>query len=168
MKLFVLAIFVISMASMSDAALPKKGNVVVIVYGNHQVSSSTIDLVENTIINRLLGNGYKVVDREIQRRIRREKALELAMNDDVEAIKRLGSQYGYSTLLTVQIGDIRYWRDNYGFVESTASLMTKAMATSNGVIIYSDSVSISKVDHREVDASQLAVEAASLLANKMM
>ena len=166
LKLALLALLIVSIAPISEAALPKQGNIVVIVHG--QVDSATINYVENIIINRLLGNGYKVVDRELQARIRREQAARLALDGNVEAIMKLGSRFGYSTLLSVQIA-VRHRSDNYGFHGATASIIAKANATSNGSIIYAETVSSKEEKGFSNDeVVQLAVESVSLLAANRM
>ena len=167
MKFFILALFVFSMVSMSEAALPKKGSIAVIAQNNQEVDSTTTDFVTNVIINRLLGNGYKIVDRKALERIRRDKATVLALEGNVEAIMKLSSQYGYSTLLTVQVGEIQSWRDDFGFYGAIASIMAKAMA-SNGSIIYADEAESKEVGHRKTEVIQSAVRAASQLAADRM
>jgi hypothetical protein len=113
------------------AAVPKKGNVAVVVdsAAEYQADPYHIASVEAMLIQELIMNGYKPVDEKKLAQIRRNKAAFFAAEDNVAAIRKLSSQYGISTVITVRV---RVHQRKDKLVGYAARTSMAIMATSSG------------------------------------
>lgn len=150
--------------SQADAALPKNGSIAILAKGpSEQHVASTTSLVTQ----QLMARGYKVVDQNKLANIRRSKAAALALEGNVEAIKNLSKQYGFSTMLTIQIQAGNPAENEFKLYTGTASLAVMA-TSSNGSRLYADTVSGKQVGYTPDEAAQKSVEAAAKLAVSKM
>jgi hypothetical protein len=144
----------------ADAAVPKKGTVAVVVDGwddQHNASAESI------LVQVLLSNGYKIVDQKKLAEIRRSEAGRLALEGNVDAIMKLSSKYGVSTVITARIQAGMPMQNEFGLFTGTASMAVKATA-SNGTLLYADTVSGKQVGYTPDEAAQKSIEAAAKVA----
>ena len=157
-------IAVSSLPEMAEAAVPKSGSIAILVKGpSPQHAASTASIVTQ----ELIAKGYKVVDPQKLESIRKSKAAALALDGNVDAIMKLGKQYGFSTMITLQVkaGDPRI--NEFQLYTGTASVAVMATG-SNGSQLYADTVSGKQVGYTEDEAAQKSLEAAAKLAVSRM
>lgn len=164
------ALFAVLLCAMSvwvlpaDAAIPKKGSVAVLVKGpsaQHAASAASI------VTQQLIAKGYKVVDPQKLESIRRSKAAALALDGNVEAIMKLGKQYGFSTMVAVQVQAGNPVINEFKLYTGTASAAVMVTG-SNGAQLYADTVSGKQVGYSPDEARQKSLEAAATLAVNRM
>ena len=148
----------------SDAALPK-GSVAILVKGP---SAQHVSTATSILTQKLVQNGYKVVDSKKLESIRRNKAAALALDGNVDAIMKLGKTYGFSTMVTAQVeaGEpvLNEFKLYTGF--SSVALMVTG---SNGQQIYADTSSGKQVGYTPSEAAQKSLDAAiKAAADKML
>lgn len=156
------AIFCLSAAG--EAAIPKSGSIAVLVKGpslQHAASTASI------VTQELIAKGYKVVDPQKLNSIRKNKAAALALDGNVDAIMKLGKQYGFSTMITLQVkaGEPRV--NEFDLYTGTASVAVMATG-SNGSQLYADTVSGKQVGYTEDEAQQKSLETAAKLSVQRM
>ena len=115
----------------------------------------------------MIAKGYKVVDPKKLEAIRRSKAAALALDGNVDAIMKLGRQYGFSTLITAQVEAGRPVLNEFELYTGTSSIAVMVTA-SNGSQIYADTVAGKQVGYTPSEAQQKSLEAAAALAVKRM
>ena len=153
-----LILFFIAMPSSAYAAIPKSGNIAIAVDAMprsdttpHQVASA-----EAMIVQWLIARGYKPVDENKLAQIRRERALFFAAVDDVAAIRRLSSQYGVSTIITVHL-NVYQQKDPLVGYDGRSSLVVMA-TSSDGNRLYAGSIDARKPGHTPEQAVRSAME----------
>ena len=87
------------MPGAAHAALPNGSIAVLVKSASAQEAAQTASV----FTRQLLAKGYKVVDPKKLEAIRRSKAAALALDGNVDAIMKLGRQYGFSTMITAQV-----------------------------------------------------------------
>lgn len=155
---------VCAVSSAADAAIPKNGSIAVLVKGPSQqhVASATA-----IITKQLIASGYKVVDPKKLEQIRKNKAAALALDGNVEAIMKLSSQYGFSTLVAAQAESGEPMINEFKLYTGTSSVAV-IVTGSNGAQLYADTVSGKQVGYTQSEAAQKALEAAAKLAADRM
>ena len=147
----------------AHAALPN-GSIAVLV---KSASAQEAAQVASVFTRQLLAKGYKVVDPKKLEAIRRSKAAALALDGNVDAIMKLGRQYGFSTLITAQSEAGRPVLNEFQLYTGTSSIAVMVTA-SNGSQIYADTVAGKQVGYTPSEAQQKSLEAAAALAVKRM
>ena len=146
------------------AALPEKGSIAILTKG---LSDQHMASVAAILTRELVANGYKVVDPNTLAAIRRNKAAALALDGNVDAIMRLGKQYGFSTMITAQLEAGRPVVNEFQLYTGTSSIALMVMSSS-GQMIYADTVMGKQVGYTRDEAAQKSIEAAAKLAVKRM
>ncbi len=150
-------------AGRSHAALPKGSIAVLAKSASAQEAAQTASI----FTRQLIAKGYKVVDPQKLEAIRRSKAAALALDGNVDAIMKLGKQYGFSTLITAQVEAGRPVLNEFQLYTGTSSVAVMVTA-SNGSQIYADTVAGKQVGYTPSEAQQKSLEAAAALAVKRM
>jgi hypothetical protein len=119
------------------------------------------------MIQQLKAKGYTVKDKNELARIRNSKAADLALKGDVDAIMKLGSQYGVSTTITVSVTAGRPVTNEFGLQTGTASLAVRAIS-SGGREIFGDTVLSKQVGYTDDEARDKSIEAAAFEAVERM
>jgi hypothetical protein len=150
----------LSFLGTAESAIPKKGAIVVLVKGPSQkhVESATA-----IIIRELKAKGYNVVDQKRRDAIRSSKAAALALDGNVEAIMKLGSQFGFSTFIGVHAEADEPRMNEFELYTGTATLSFVA-TSSNGNHIGGDTFSAKQVGYSIAEAEQKSLEAAAKIA----
>jgi len=151
-------------AASASAAIPKNGAIAVIVDG---AEPQHIASTESIMVQQLIANGYKIVDEKKMAQIRRNKAARLALEGNVDAIMKLSSQYGISTVITARAQAGQPIVNEFKLYTGTASMAVMATA-SNGTRLYADTVSGKQVGYTPDEAAQKSLEAAVKLAVEKM
>jgi PAS domain-containing protein len=123
--------------------------------------------VASILTRELVANGYKVVDPNTLAAIRRNKAAALALDGNVDAIMKLGKQYGFSTIITAQLEAGRPVVNEFDLYTGTSSIAIMVMS-SGGQMIYADTVMGKQVGYTRDEAAQKSIEAAAKLAVSRM
>lgn len=147
----------------AHAALPK-GSIAVLV---KSTSAQEAAQTASVFTRQLIAKGYKVVDPQKLEAIRRSKAAALALDGNVDAIMKLGKQYGFSTMITAQVEAGRPVLNEFQLYTGTSSVAVMVTA-SNGNQIYADTVAGKQVGYTPSEAQQKSLEAAAALAVKRM
>ena len=147
----------------ANAALPKGSIAVLAKSASAQEAAQTASV----FTRQLIAKGYKVVDPKKLEAIRRSKAAALALDGNVDAIMKLGRQYGFSTLITAQVEAGRPVLNEFELYTGTSSIAVMVTA-SNGSQIYADTVAGKQVGYTPSEAAQKSLEAAAALAVKRM
>lgn len=155
-----LLLFVIGTA---NAELPK-GSVAILTKGPSAQHGASVAAI---LTREIISKGYKVVDPNKLAEIRRNKAAALALDGNVDAIMRLGRQYGFSTMITAQLQAGNPVLNEFKLYTGTASLAVMVMSSS-GQMIYADTVMGKQVGYTPDEAAQKAIEAVARLAVKKM
>ena len=145
------------------AALPKGSIAVLVKSASAQEAAQTASV----FTRQLIAKGYKVVDPQKLEAIRRSKAAALALDGNVDAIMKLGKQYGFSTMITVQVEAGRPVLNEFQLYTGTSSVAVMVTA-SNGSQIYADTVAGKQVGYTPSETQQKSLEAAAALAIKRM
>lgn len=162
--LAVQVLLLLTVCASAFAALPQKGSIAILVKGpSEQHAASTASIV----IQQLIAKGYKVVDENKLASLRRAKAASLALQGDVDAIMNLSRQYGFSTMLTINVQAGKPVENEFKLFTGTASLAVLATA-SNGSRIYADTTSSKQVGYSPDEAAQKSIESASRIAVEKM
>jgi hypothetical protein len=140
-----------------EAAIPQKGSVAVLVRGPSQqhVASAT-----SIFTKQLLAKGYKVVDQNKLDQIRKNKAAALALDGNVDAIMKLSSQYGVSTMITVVVEAGEPVLNEFKMYTVASSVAVTA-TSSGGSQLYGDTSSGKQVGYTQSEAAQKAIESAA-------
>ncbi|GHS95067.1 hypothetical protein AGMMS50276_09370 [Synergistales bacterium] len=146
-------------AGYTPEPLPKKGFVAILVKGEDEQHAAAVTSI---MAQQLRARGYKIVDEKKLAAIRRDKANRLALEGNVEAILKLGSQYGVSVSIVVQerAGEPR--ENEFGLYTGTSSLAVQAV--SGASLVYADTVQGKQVGYTQDEAAQKSIEAAARLA----
>ncbi len=147
----------------AHAALPK-GSIAVLV---KSASAQEAAQAASIFTRQLIAKGYKVVDPKKLEAIRRSKAAALALDGNVDAIMKLGRQYGFSTMVAAQVEAGRPVLNEFQLYTGTSSVAVMVTA-SNGSQIYADTVAGKQVGYTPSEAQQKSLEAAAALAVKRM
>ena len=162
--LLVVSIAVFCLPAIGEAAIPKNGSIAILVKGpSQQHAASTASIVTQ----ELIAKGYKVVDPQKLESIRKSKAAVLALEGNVDAIMKLGKQYGFSTMITLQVKAGEPRTNEFDLYTGTASVAVMVTG-SNGSQLYADTVSGKQVGYTEDEAQQKSLEAAAKLAVSRM
>ena len=165
MKRFFAMVFILAAAMLcrvlpSEAALPKKGDIAVVVVGENQRHVSAAEAI---MIQQLVANGYKVVDEKKMQQIRKDqaagRAARLALEGNVEAIMKISSKYSAGVVIAVRVDAGEPVENEFKLLTGTASASVVA-TSSGGARLYGDTVSGKQVGYTQDEASQKAVEAA--------
>ena len=151
------------MPGTAHAVLPK-GSIAVL---SKSASAQEAAQVASVFTRQLLAKGYKVVDPKKLEAIRRSKAAALALDGNVDAIMKLGRQYGFSTMITAQVEAGSPVLNEFQLYTGTSSVAVMVTA-SNGSQIYADTVAGKQVGYTPSEAKQKSLEAAAALAVKRM
>jgi hypothetical protein len=163
---FLLAVWFCWHASLSAeaAAIPKNGSIAILTSGSSQQHAAS---AASILTQQLIARGYKVVDPDRLNAIRRGKAAALALAGDVDAIMKLSSQYGFSTMITVAVEAGVPVENEFKLFTGTSSAAVMATG-SNGSRLYADTVPGKQVGYTPSEAAQKSLEAAvKLAADKM-
>ncbi|WP_347712477.1 hypothetical protein [uncultured Fretibacterium sp.] len=147
----------------AHAALPNGSIAVLVKSASPQEAAQTASV----FTRQLLAKGYKVVDPKKLEAIRRSKAAALALDGNVDAIMKLGRQYGFSTMITAQVEAGSPVLNEFQLYTGTSSVAVMVTA-SNGSQIYADTVAGKQVGYTPSEAKQKSLEAAAALAVKRM
>ncbi|MDR1136974.1 MAG: hypothetical protein LBK91_01510 [Synergistaceae bacterium] len=105
LKFVIALLLMLAFASPVFAAMPKKGEVAVIAIGMNYYSEEFTHIVEDSVIQELLSEGYKVVDeskkKQIHQAIAQRKADEAFLRGDVNALMKIS--FGYSVATTIAV-----------------------------------------------------------------
>jgi len=137
------------------AAIPQKGNIAIAVgvMSRHDATPYQMASVESMVVQELIARGY----RPVRIRIRRDQERFFAAEDNVDAIRRLSSQYKVSTIITIRLRVYSLMDEFVGY-EGGASMVLMA-TSSNGVRLYGGSISDRKIAHTPEEAMHKAMEA---------
>ena len=166
-KYLVFALILCSFLIMSVsaiAAIPSKGSIAILTKGHSAQHAASVAAI---LTRELIANGYKVVDADTLAAIRRSKAAALALDGNVEAIMKLGKQYGFSTMITAQLEAGRPVLNEFELYTGTSSLAVTVMS-SGGQMLYADTVMGKQVGYTRDEAAQKSIEAAAKTAVKRM
>jgi hypothetical protein len=152
------------MSACAHAALPAKGSIAILTKGPSEQHTAS---VASILTRELVANGYKVVDPNTLAAIRRNKAARLALDGNVDAIMKLGKQYGFSTMITAQLEAGRPVVNEFDLYTGTSSIAIMVMS-SGGQMIYADTVMGKQVGYTRDEAAQKSIEAAAKLAVSRM
>ncbi len=158
--LLLIAATICSSTVACEAAIPKNGSIAILAKGpssQHAASATSI------VTQEFLAKGYKVVDPQKLESIRRSKAAALALQGNVEAIMQLGKQYGFSTMVTLNVSAGEPMENEFKLYTGTASAAVMVTG-SNGSQLYADTVSGKQVGYTPDEAAQKSLEAAAKLA----
>jgi hypothetical protein len=156
----VLAVWAFCAVLPSEAAIPKTGDIAVVVVGENQ---GHVKAAEAIMIQQLVAKGYRVVDERRMQQIRKDqaagRAARLALEGNVEAIMKISSKYSASAVVAVRVdaGETRENRLKAYTGTATASVMVTG---SGGARLYSDTVSGKQIGYTQTEAAQKSVEAA--------
>lgn len=159
----VLRLFFCLTPGAAHAALPNGSIAVLVKSASAQEAAQTASV----FTRQLLAKGYKVVDPKKLEAIRRSKAAALALDGNVDAIMKLGRQYGFSTMITAQVEAGSPVLNEFQLYTGTSSVAVMVTA-SNGSQIYADTVAGKQVGYTPSEAKQKSLEAAAALAVKRM
>ncbi len=176
--LFVLALNVSAFA----AGLAKNRSTAVVLHDNnaparyesntewdrHGGSSSTTygapikgaSIATEVIRKALIGSGFKVVDEKRLASIRKQKAAQLALDDNIEAIKKLSSQYGIGQYVTGTVTVQRGARNEFGLYTGGATIALKAYSSS-GKYILAETATTKEIGYTEDEAAVKSVQTAA-------
>ncbi|NLL37005.1 MAG: hypothetical protein GX256_05740 [Fretibacterium sp.] len=146
------------------AELPKKGSIAIL---SRSESRQHAALATSLFSQELISKGYKVVDPKRLEAIRKSKAAVAALDGDVNAIMNLGKQYGFSTMITLNVRAGRPVLNEFDLYTGTASVAVMVTASS-GQEIYADTARGKQVGYTEDEAQDKALEAAVVTAVKKM
>jgi PAS domain-containing protein len=146
------------------AALPEKGSIAILTKGPSDQHTASVAAI---LTRELVAKGYKVVDPNTLAAIRRNKAAALALDGNVDAIMKLGKQYGFSTMITAQLEAGRPVENEFQLYTGTSSIAIMVMS-SGGQMIYADTVMGKQVGYTRDEAAQKSIEAAAKSAVKRM
>lgn len=152
------------MSACALADIPKRGSIAILTRG---VSEQHAASVASILTRELIRSGYKVVDPDTLAAIRRNKAARLALDGNVDAIMKLGKQYGFSTMITADLEAGKPVRNEFDLYTGTSSIAIMVMS-SGGQMIYADTVMGKQVGYTRDEAAQKSIEAAAKLAVKRM
>ena len=159
----VLGLFFCLPPGAAHAALPNGSIAILVKSASAQEAAQTASV----FTRQLLARGYKVVDPKKLEAIRRSKAAALALDGNVDAIMKLGRQYGFSTMITAQVEAGSPVLNEFELYTGTSSVAVMVTA-SNGSQIYADTVAGKQVGYTPSEAKQKSLEAAAALAVKRM
>ena len=151
-------------SSSAFAALPQKGSIAVLAIGPSDQHAASVAAI---LTRELIAKGYKVVDPDTLAAIRRNKAAALALDGNVDAIMKLSSQYGFSTMVTAELKAGRPVLNEFQLYTGTSSIAIMVMS-SGGQMIYADTVMGKQVGYTPDEAAQKSIEAAAKSAVKKM
>lgn len=155
----------LTISASAFASIPTKGSIAILAIGSSEQHAAS---VASILTRELVANGYKVVDPDTLSAIRRNKAARLALDGNVDAIMKLGKQYGFSTMITAQLEAGRPVVNEFDLYTGTSSIAIMVMS-SGGQMIYADTVMGKQVGYTRDEAAQKSIEAAAKSAvNRMM
>lgn len=117
-------------------------------------------LATEIIRKALLDNGYKVVNASQLAAIRKAKAARLALDGDVEAIKKLSRQYGIGQYITGSVSVHKPVRNEFGLYTGGAVITLNAY-TSGGRYILAETAETKEVGYSEDEASSKSIQSAA-------
>jgi hypothetical protein len=140
--------------------LPKRGNIAVVANGvpDHH-NASVVALVSQ----QLIAKGYKVVDLKRLAAIRRDAFARLAAEENVKATMEWEKRYGAGTTITINVQSDQPVLNEFRLYTGMSSAVV-TVVTSEGSVVYSDTVRGKQVGFTPDEAAQKAIEAAVLLA----
>ncbi len=158
--------------SAAQSALPKKGTVALIVHeGSASLDGSgqTLGTAEAKVLEILLQNGYSVVNPKRMEEIRRSKAARAALDGDVDAILRLGSQYGVGFFVSGRAKLPQPRQNEFGLFTATADIAVEAYSTATGKYVFSGTASGKQLGYSAAEALEKALaEAARAVAASLV
>jgi hypothetical protein len=157
-------------ASAQKPALPKKGDIVVVVDGSDDQHRS---IVESVIVQELVNHGYRVVDEKKMKQIRQSaaarKAAQLALAGDMAGLSKLSGSYNAAAAIALRVEAGSPRENEFGLLTGTASVTYVVKVSGGSQSTGSNSASAKKVGYTEEEAARLAVEeAARLAAGKLL
>ena len=155
-----LIVFFILLSSSAYAAIPKSGNIAVVVAAMSRSDATPYQTAsaESLIVKGLIAKGYKPVDEEILARVRDAGILKAAADDNVEAVRRISSQYGISTTIAVWLKVSMQEDYLVGYVGRVS--MVIVVTHSDGKRLYSNTIEDRVIVHKSEDAVPKAMESA--------
>jgi len=156
------SLFLVSASAFAD--LSNKGSIAILTKGPSQQHAASVAAI---LTRELIGKGYKVVDLDTLAAIKRNKTSALALDGNVDAIMKLGKQYGFSTMITAQLQAGQPVLNEFKLYTGTSSLAVMVMS-SGGQMIYADTVMGKQVGYTPDEAAQKSIESAAKLAVKRM
>jgi hypothetical protein len=159
-----------SRAAAQKPALPKKGDIVVVVDGSDDQHRS---IVESVIVQEIVGRGYRVVDEKKMKQIRQSaaarKAVQLALAGDMAGLAKLSGSYNASAVIALRVEAGQPRENEFSLYTGTASVTFVVKISGGSQSTGSNSASAKKVGYTEEEAARLAVEeAARMAAEKML
>ncbi|QTX33279.1 hypothetical protein KAR29_05175 [Aminithiophilus ramosus] len=158
--------------SAAQSALPKKGTVALVLHeGSASLDGSgqTLGTAEATVLEILLQNGYSVVNPRRMEEIRRSKAARAALDGDVDAILRLGSQYGVGFFVSGRAKLPQPRQNEFGLFTATADIAVEAYSTATGKYVFSGTASGKQLGYSAGEALEKALtEAARAMAASLV
>ncbi|MDR0648527.1 MAG: hypothetical protein LBF92_04270 [Synergistaceae bacterium] len=157
-------------ASAQKPALPKKGDIVVVVDGSDDQHRS---IVESVIVQELVNHGYRVVDEKKMKQIRQSaaarKAVQLALAGDMAGLAKLSGSYNASAAIALRVEAGSPRENEFGLLTGTASVTYVVKISGGSQSTGANSASAKKVGYTEEEAARLAVEeAARLVSEKLL
>jgi hypothetical protein len=157
-------------ASAQKPALPKKGDIVVVVDGSDDQHRS---IVESVIVQELVNRGYRVVDEKKMKQIRASaaarKAVQLALAGDMAGLAKLSGSYNASAAIALRVEAGQPRENEFNLYTGTASVTFVVKISGGSQSTGSSSASAKKVGYTEEEAARLAVEeSARMAAEKML
>lgn len=155
----------------AEGALPKKGTVAVIIHEGAESldgAGQSLGTAEARVMEILLQQGYSVVNPKKMEELRRSKAARLALDGDVEAILRLGSQYGVAFFVSGRAKLPQPRQNEFGLFTATADVAVEAYSTATGRYVFSGRTSGKQVGYSAGEALEKALmEAAQSMAAQL-
>ena len=156
----------------AQSALPKKGSVALVIHEGSTGqggSGPSLGTAEATVLQSLLQNGYSVVNPKKMEEIRRSKAAQLALDGNVEAILKLGSQYGVSLFVSGRTKLPEPRQNEFGLFTATADIAVEAYSTATGKYVFSGTASGKQIGYSAGEALEKALaEAAQSMAAQLV
>lgn len=112
------------------------------------------------IRGRLISSGYRVVNPKTLASIRKNKAARLALDGNVEAIRRLAGRYGVGQYITGHVTAQRAVKNEFDLYTATAVVSINAY-NSGGKYILAESADAKEVGYTPDEAQSKAVSAAA-------
>lgn len=165
-------LFLLCSPTTAQSALPKKGTVALILHeGSASLDGSgqTLGTAEATVLEILLQNGYSVVNPKRMEEIRRSKAARAALDGDVDAILRIGSQYGVGFFVSGRAKLPQPRQNEFGLFTATADIAVEAYSTATGKYVFSGTASGKQLGYSAGEALEKALtEAARAVAASLV
>ena len=147
-------------ATQTDAVLPKRGDIAVVVEGDNEQHVST---TEAKIIDSLRQHGYRVVDEKKMKAAKaaavRAQAYRLAMQGNYDAIFKLNASYSCAATIVAHVQAGQAVKNEFDLYTGTASVSLLAV-TSNGTKLGGKTANSKQIGYTAYEALMKSIEAA--------